>query len=153
MSKRPKIKGKGADIYLGSDSEHRSDLRQKKFAEAPLAAVVRAADELESRIDRGQSPCALEGRKRALAFHIWNSETLANQAIELQEQNVRWAKDTPLAPLFEVQASIARKIVECAAAAARNLWQIRDESWSAQAPSANAFVRRDSPKTPRGIRR
>jgi hypothetical protein len=152
MSKRPKIKGRGADIYLGDEAEHRSNLRQGKFKEAPVVATVQAEDKLESPIDRGQSPCALEGLKRALAFHIRNSETLANQAIELQEQSVRWAKETPLAPLFEVQASIARKIVEWAAAAARHLWQIGDQSWNTQAPSTNALVRRDRPNTPRGIR-
>jgi hypothetical protein len=126
MNKRPKIRGRGADIYLGDESEQRSDLRRKKFADAPVAEKVQAEDKIESRSDRGQPSYALESLKRALAFHIRNSERLANQAIELQEQNAQWAKNTPLAPWFEAQASIARKIVECAAAAARNLWQIRD---------------------------
>jgi hypothetical protein len=61
-----------------------------------------------------------------MACQIRNSERLVNQAISLQEQNAQWAKNTPLALLFEAQVAMARKIVEHAAAAARNFWQIRD---------------------------
>lgn len=93
MNKRPKIRGRGADIYLGGESEQRADLRRKKFADAPVAEKVQAEDKIESRSDRGQPSYALESLKR-----IRNSERLANQAIELQEQNAQWAKNTPLAP-------------------------------------------------------
>jgi hypothetical protein len=65
-----------------------------------------------------------DGAKKAAAWYIETSEKLATQMIELQEKATSWAKETPLAPLFEAQSSIARKLVERSAAAARNLWQL-----------------------------
>ena len=68
---------------------------------------------------------SLEGVKKAAAWYIETGEKLANQALELQEKATGWAKDTPFAPLFEAQHSIARKFVERSAHAARTLWQIQ----------------------------
>jgi hypothetical protein len=72
----------------------------------------------------GESFFSLDGVKKAAAWYIETSEKLANQAIELQEKSIGWAKETPLAPLFEAQTLMARKFVERSATAARNLWQI-----------------------------
>lgn len=71
-----------------------------------------------------ESVFSLDGVKKAAAWYIETSEKLANQAIELQEKATVWAKDTPFAPLFEAQNSLARKFVERSANAARTLWQI-----------------------------
>jgi hypothetical protein len=71
-----------------------------------------------------ESVFSLEGVKKAAAWYIETSEKLANQALELQEKATGWAKDTPFAPLFEAQHSIARKFVERSANAARSLWQL-----------------------------
>ena len=120
MSKRPRIRGRGADIYLGGDSAQRSDLRQRKSAGAQAGEKAQTEDKFKSVMPRGESSCVFDGMKSALACKIRNSERLANQAIALQEQSSRWAENTPLAPFFEMQASIARKIVECAATAARS---------------------------------
>jgi hypothetical protein len=68
---------------------------------------------------------SLEGVKKAAAWYIETGEKLANQALELQEKATGWAKDTPFAPLFEAQHSLARKFVERSANAARTLWQIQ----------------------------
>ncbi len=65
-----------------------------------------------------------DGAKKAAAWYIETSEKLATQMIELQEKATSWAKETPLAALFEAQSSIARKLVERSAAAARNMWQL-----------------------------
>lgn len=72
-----------------------------------------------------ESVFSLEGVKKAAAWYIETSEKLAHQALELQEKATGWAKDTPLAPLFEAQTSLARKFVERSANAARTLWQIQ----------------------------
>jgi hypothetical protein len=127
MSKRPKIKGRGVDIYLGGDAEQHLAPGRKKSTRAAAAGKGQTADKLEL-LSRPRESSCVDGIKRVVACQIQNSERLANQAIELQEQSAQWAKNTPLAPLFEAQTSIARKIVQRAAAAARNLWQIRDES-------------------------
>jgi hypothetical protein len=76
----------------------------------------------------GESVFSLEGVKKAAAWYIETSEKLANQAIEMQEKATGWAKETPLAPLFEAQNSLARKIVERSAGAARSLWQISPQT-------------------------
>jgi hypothetical protein len=62
--------------------------------------------------------------KKAAAWYIETSEKFAQQALELQEKAMGWAKDTPLAPLLEAQHSMARKLVERSANAVRTLWQI-----------------------------
>jgi hypothetical protein len=72
-----------------------------------------------------ESVFSLDGVKKAAAWYIETSEKLANQALELQERATGWAKDTPFAPLFEAQNSLARKFVERSANAARTLWQIQ----------------------------
>jgi hypothetical protein len=71
-----------------------------------------------------ESMFSLDGVKKAAAWYIETSEKLANQALEFQERATGWAKDTPFAPLFEAQNSLARKFVERSANAARTLWQI-----------------------------
>lgn len=68
---------------------------------------------------------SLEGVKKAAAWYIETGEKFAHQALELQEKAMGWAKDTPFAPLFEAQNSLARKFVERSANAARTLWQIQ----------------------------
>jgi hypothetical protein len=78
----------------------------------------------ESITKMNESVFSLDGVKKAAAWYIETSERLANQALELQERATGWAKDTPLAPLFEAQHSMARKLVESSAQAARTLWQI-----------------------------
>lgn len=69
----------------------------------------------------------LDGVKKVAAWYIETSEKLATQLIEMQEKATSWAKETPLAPLFEAQHSIARKMVERSTSAARNLWQLNAE--------------------------
>jgi hypothetical protein len=71
-----------------------------------------------------ESVFSIDGVKKAAAWYIETSEKLANQALEFQEKATGWAKDTPLAALFEAQHSFARKFVERSANAARTLWQI-----------------------------
>ena len=65
-----------------------------------------------------------DGAKKVAAWYIETSEKFATQLIELQDKATSWAKETPLAPLFEAQNSMARKLVEHSATAARNLWQV-----------------------------
>ena len=67
---------------------------------------------------------SLEGAKKAAAWYIDTSEKFAQQALELQERATGWAKETPLAPLFEAQNSLARKFVERSTSAARSLWRL-----------------------------
>ncbi len=71
-----------------------------------------------------ESVFSLDGVKKAAAWYIETSEKVAHQALDLQERATGWAKDTPFAPLFEAQHSIARRFVERSASAARTLWQI-----------------------------
>src|SRR5712692_784416 len=126
MKKRPTIKGRGADIYLGGDPAQNSDHRPKKSRGSVVTEEARTENVLTSPNAKGESACGLAGLKKAMAWQIEISEKLASQAIEQLEQRTQWAKNAPLAPWFEAQASLARKIIAQSAAAARNLWRIRD---------------------------
>jgi hypothetical protein len=71
----------------------------------------------------------LDGVKRAKKFAAWyidTSEKVANQAIDFQESATKWAKETPLAPIFEAQIEYGKKLVERSANAARSLWRIEE---------------------------
>lgn len=74
-----------------------------------------------------ESFLSMDGVKKAAAWYIETAEKLATQAIELQEKATGWAKETPLAPIFDAQHSMARKMLERSTAAARNLWQIEGQ--------------------------
>ncbi len=69
---------------------------------------------------------SVEGAKKAAAWYIENGEKAAKDALGLQEKATAWAKETPLASLFEAQNSMARKFIERSASAARSLWQIQE---------------------------
>jgi hypothetical protein len=69
---------------------------------------------------------SVEGAKKAAAWYIESSEKAAKDALGLQEKATAWAKETPLASLFEAQNSMARKFIERSASAARSLWQIQE---------------------------
>ncbi len=72
----------------------------------------------------GESFFSVAGAKKAAAWYIDTTERVATQALELQEKATGWAKETPLATLFETQQSLARKFIERSASAARNLWKV-----------------------------
>ena len=72
----------------------------------------------------GETSFSIEGAKKAAAWYLDTTERVATQALELQEKATGWAKETPLASLFEAQQSMARKFVERSLTAARSLWQI-----------------------------
>lgn len=81
----------------------------------------------ESFSKMNESFLKFDAAKKAAAWYIETGEKFATQLIEMQEKATGWAKETPLAPLFEAQNSIARKLVERSASAARNLWQLHAE--------------------------
>ncbi len=62
--------------------------------------------------------------KKAATQYLGTSEQWAQKALELNERTTAWAKDTPLATVFETQRSLARQMIETSTAIARQLWQI-----------------------------
>jgi hypothetical protein len=67
---------------------------------------------------------SIEGAKKFAAWYIDTSEKVAKQAIEFQSSATQWAKETPLAPIFEAQLEYGKKFVERSATAARSLWRL-----------------------------
>jgi hypothetical protein len=120
MRKRPQIKGKGADIYLGGESNEGPDVTGPEKAEASDRPDTEAFSEPSAKF----KVFGLEGLQKAAAWLIESGENAAGQAIDFQVKITDWTKGTPLGPLFELQTSISRKCVECTASAARKLWQI-----------------------------
>src|SRR5713226_9221697 len=107
MKKRPTIKGRGADIYLGGDPAQNSDHRPKKSRGSVVTEEARTENVLTSPNAKGESACGLAGLKKAMAWQIATGEKLANQVIEQQERRAQWARDALMAPWFEAQASLA----------------------------------------------
>jgi hypothetical protein len=66
----------------------------------------------------------VEGAKKFAAWYIDTSEKVAKQAIDFQASATQWAKETPLAPIFEAQLEYGKKFVERSASAARSLWRL-----------------------------
>jgi hypothetical protein len=67
---------------------------------------------------------SVKGAKKFAAWYIDTSEKAANRAIEFQASATKWAKETPLAPIFEAQIEYGKKFVERSANAARSLWRL-----------------------------
>src|SRR5271166_3681862 len=67
---------------------------------------------------------SVEGVKKVAAWYIDTSEKVAKQAIDFQESATKWAKETPLAPIFDAQIEYGKKFVERSANAARSLWRL-----------------------------
>ncbi len=66
----------------------------------------------------------VDGAKKFAAWYIDTSEKVAKQAIEMQASATKWAKETPLAPIFEAQIEYGKKFIERSANAARTLWRL-----------------------------
>jgi hypothetical protein len=66
----------------------------------------------------------VEGAKKFAAWYIDTSEKVAKQAIDFQASATQWAKETPLAPIFDAQIEYGKKFVERSASAARSLWRL-----------------------------
>ena len=66
--------------------------------------------------------------KKAAAWYIDTSEEFATQALEMQEKVTGWAKETPLAPMFEAQQNMARKLIERSLSTARSMWQLQAQN-------------------------
>ncbi len=79
---------------------------------------------LESIKNLRKEVLSVEGAKKVAAWYIDTSEKVANQAIDFQASATKWAKETPLAPIFEAQIKYGKKFVERSANAARSLWRL-----------------------------
>jgi hypothetical protein len=66
--------------------------------------------------------------KQAAAQWIDTSSEWAHKAVELNEKMTTWAKETPLASLFETQRSLASQVIENSTALARSLWRIEPKA-------------------------
>lgn len=71
--------------------------------------------------------------KQVAARYIDTNEQLAQRVLELHEKATAWAKETPLASLFETQRTWAQQAIDTSATVARKLWQIEPKSKKATA--------------------
>ena len=74
--------------------------------------------------DLGSNLLSVKGAKKFAAWYIDTTEKAANRAIDLEASATKWAKETPLAPIFEAQIEYGKKLVERSANAARSLWRL-----------------------------
>jgi hypothetical protein len=66
--------------------------------------------------------------KQAAAQWIETSAEWAHKTLEMNEKMTTWAKETPLAPLFETQRSLAAQVIESSTALARSLWRLEPKA-------------------------
>ena len=109
---------------------------EQAVASAPTAAQPREVksenktmensekDMFENISELGRASFSLEGAKKLATLYIESSERLAKQVLDIQAKATEWAKDTPLAVVFETQNSMGRKLIELSAGTARRLWRI-----------------------------
>lgn len=62
--------------------------------------------------------------KEMAAKSLDSGEKWARQAVEMNEKATEWAKDTPLASVFETQRAFALQVIDSSTAMARRIWQI-----------------------------
>jgi hypothetical protein len=103
----------------GAKTSHQKSGGEKKMAEKETASGV-----FENVAKVGAKLINVEGAKKFAAWYIDTTEKVANQAIDFQESATKWAKETPLAPIFAAQYEYGKKIVERSANAARTLWRL-----------------------------
>jgi len=65
-----------------------------------------------------------EDTRKVAKLWIENTEKAADELLKLQTKATEWSKNTMLAPIFEMQNSIARSCVEISAKTARRMWQL-----------------------------
>jgi len=75
----------------------------------------------------GKQMLSFQGAKKFAAWYIDTNEQIAKNAIDFQARLTNWAKDTPLAPVFEAQQEFGRRLVERSADAARAIWRLKQE--------------------------
>lgn len=65
--------------------------------------------------------------KETAAQYLKASEEWAEKALEWNTKATTWAKETPLASVFETQRNLTSQAVENSLALARRLWQIEEK--------------------------
>lgn len=65
--------------------------------------------------------------KKIAAWYIDTVENLAKEGLTLREKTTSWAKETPLAAIFEAQNVMAQQLVENSASFARSIFQLDKE--------------------------
>ena len=73
--------------------------------------------------------------KEMAARYIDTSEKWANQALEMSEKTTEWAKDTPFAPVFETQRSLAKQMIGSSTSFARQMWKLDEAEATAEEAS------------------
>ena len=84
----------------------------------PLSGMFETMSEMRERY------LSFDGAKKIAAWYIDTNEKIANQMLDFQASATAWAKETPLAPIFEAQHEFGKKMVERSADAARSLWRL-----------------------------
>src|SRR5216684_4241076 len=98
----PKIKGTNG----GHPLSQKSGESKIMSAEKTVSGLFETISSYRSKLFN------VEGVKKVAAWYIDTSEKVAKNALEFQKTTTQWAKETPLAPIFEAQQEIGRKIIE-----------------------------------------
>jgi hypothetical protein len=95
-----------------------------KSGEQKIMSEKQASGLFENISNYGSKMMNFDGAKKLAAWYIDTSEKVAKNALELQKTSTAWAKETPLAPIFEAQQEFSKKLVERSTSAARTIWRL-----------------------------
>ena len=95
-----------------------------KAGEKKVMSEKQASGLFENITNYGSKMLNLDGAKKFAAWYIDTSEKVAENALEFQKTATAWAKETPLAPIFEAQQEFGKKLVARSSSAARTIWRL-----------------------------
>jgi len=95
-----------------------------KSGEKKIMSEKQTSGLFENISSYGSKVLNFDGAKRFAAWYIDTSEKVAKNALEFQKTSTAWAKETPLAPIFEAQQEFSKKLLERSTSAARTIWRL-----------------------------
>jgi hypothetical protein len=66
----------------------------------------------------------LSGVRSLASRYIDANERFAGQMLDFQARTTKWAKHTPLGPMFEAQNALGKRLVTFLADSARDFWKV-----------------------------
>ncbi|MBM4258192.1 MAG: hypothetical protein FJ147_20145 [Deltaproteobacteria bacterium] len=100
-------------------STHVNNPFEKLFTNAANTPFVKLLSEVNAPLCNSWKETATQ--------YINASEEWVEKALEWNTKATAWAKETPLAPVFEAQRNLTTQAVESSLALARRFWQIDEK--------------------------
>jgi hypothetical protein len=105
---------------MAASTTHTNNPFEKLFANAANNPFVKLLSEVNAPL------CS--SWKETAAQYINASEEWTEKALEWNTKATAWAKETPLASVFETQRNLTSQVVENSLSLARRFWKLEEKS-------------------------